>query len=57
VRDLGELGQGERAPWLSFYRRREGRREVAGERGRGGRGLQGTIDGVGFFHNVNGERQ
>jgi hypothetical protein len=30
VRDLGELRQGERAPWLGFYRRREGRREVAG---------------------------
>jgi hypothetical protein len=30
VRDLGELGQEERAPWLGFYRRREGRREVVG---------------------------
>jgi hypothetical protein len=29
-----------------IYREMEGRREVAGERGRGGRGLQGAIDGV-----------
>jgi hypothetical protein len=31
VRDLGELGQGERAPWLGFYRRREGRGRDAEE--------------------------
>jgi hypothetical protein len=31
VRDMGELGQGERAPWLYFYRRREGEEEAAGK--------------------------
>jgi hypothetical protein len=58
VRDLGELGQGERTPWLGFYRRREGR-------GRDGRGrerevvgrFQGAIDGVGFMEESNGEEK
>jgi hypothetical protein len=55
VRDLGELRQGERAPWLCFYRRREGRGRDDRGRERGGWGLHGAINGVGFFHDVNGE--
>jgi hypothetical protein len=34
VRDMGELGQGERAPWLGFYGRRDGEGETP--RGEGG---------------------
>jgi hypothetical protein len=34
VRDLGELGQGESALWLGFYRRRQGEGETT--RGEGG---------------------
>jgi hypothetical protein len=49
VRDLGKLGQGERAPWLGFYRRREGRGRDGRGRERCGRGLHGVINGVGFM--------
>jgi hypothetical protein len=50
VRDLGELEQEERAPWLSFYRRREGRRE-------GGRGASWSSMASTSMEGGNGEEK